>query len=84
MIHHQSLDQGRIGVHFMLHLHHLDHVQVDRISVSIGIFGRADGEDGIGDIRGEFGGEGSVKFGGKGSVSDVDEGRAVKRRSLLE
>ena len=84
VIHHQALDQSRIRIHLVLHLHYFDHVQINRISPAFAILLRADGENSVDDIGGEFLGESGMEFCGEGRVGDIDEVCSVEGWRLLE
>jgi hypothetical protein len=85
VVHDQTPDELSVGVRLVLHLHDLDHVQVNGVfpSVGTGLSG-LDGKNGINDVCAELLSEGGVEFGGKGSVSDGDEVCAVEGGCLSE
>jgi hypothetical protein len=71
MVHHQPADQPRVGIALVLHLHHLDHVQVD------GLAFLADGKDGVDDGFGQSVCEFLADFGAERGAGDGEEGFAV-------
>lgn len=85
MVHDEAADERRLGVHLVLHLHDLDHVQVDRVLERIdtnGIGGRCrrlNGKDGVDDKAGNLSRELRVDLGRKRGVSDRNKRRSVKR-----
>jgi hypothetical protein len=62
----------------VLHLHHLNHVQIDRLAVGVharrvgGGRGGLDGQHRVDDVRSELLREGRVELGGEGGEGDGD------------
>jgi hypothetical protein len=85
----ETTDETGVGVVLVLHLHDLDHVQVDRLKLglrcrdrggAIGDGAEADGEDGIDNGCGKRASEAGVDLGREGSIGDGDEGGMIGRR----
>jgi hypothetical protein len=90
MIHHQPFDELGVRIRFVLHLHHFDHVQVDRVAPCVDTGGAGlsgywlDCEDSINDIGGKLFGEDGVEFRREGGMCDGDEVGTVEVGGLLE
>jgi hypothetical protein len=86
----EAANEGCLRVHLVLHLHDLNHVEVDWLREGIDAsraLGRRRGlneEHGVNDRGRELGRELGVEFGRERCVGDRDEGRTVKGRGLLE
>jgi hypothetical protein len=80
VIHDQTPDQLSIGIRLVLHLHDLDHVQINRLRR---LFTALNSEDGIDDISSETLCQLGVQLGSEGSEGDGNEGGSVKSRSVL-
>jgi len=88
VIHDETADERGLGVHLVLHLHNLDHVQVDWVLERVdadGVGGRCwrlDGQDGVDDKAGDLGRQLRVDLGRERGVGHRDERRPVERRLL--
>lgn len=81
----EALDEARVRVGHVLHLHQLDHVQIDRFeAVCRGGGGDPDGEDGVDDGLGEVLGEVFVDLGREARVRDVDQRLVVRVRARFK
>lgn len=84
MVHNQPSNQLSIRIHLVLHLHHFNHVQIDRFEMTTSSwFSRLDSEDRIDDVCGEFLSEDGVEFGRKGGMGNGDQVCSVEIWSLL-
>lgn len=84
VVHDETANELRVGVGLVLHLHDLDHVQIDRVDAAR-LLGRGlDGEHGVDNVRGELGRELGVELGAERRVRNVDERCAVEGWGLLE
>jgi hypothetical protein len=70
----EAPDEPRVGIGLVLHLHDLDHVEVNGLPFATRV-GRtlSDGENGVDDVGGERGGKTGVEFGGEGGMGYRDE-----------
>jgi len=83
VVHHQSSNELSLGIHLVLHLHNLNHVEIDGLGEGIDSGSslcwrrRLNGEDGVDDGGSELGSEFGVKFGSERGVGDGDEGSSI-------
>lgn len=71
MIHDQTPNQLSIGIRLVLHLHDLNHVQIDRLGR---FFTALNSQNSIDDIGSKVLCKLGVEFGGEGGESNGDEG----------
>jgi hypothetical protein len=74
----KTADKPCVRVRLVLHLHYLDHVQVDRFPFATRVCRTlSDGENSVDDVSGERDGETSMQFSGEGGVCYRNERSVV-------
>lgn len=78
MVEHKTANESGVGVRLVLHLHNLDHMQINGLEArSTALRGLADGKNGIDEVCCKRAGQLGLEFGRKGGAGDGNEGRVV-------